>query len=133
MIGKRNAGVPLFPMHRPAWIESPGEVVSSDVSNRLPGRALSSFLPCVLSPLSPPIHRHASTGQRSNAPDAGSVLPPPSRGTYPRSCGRSSGISSTACSTKIVGRSPFLSTTVMRSEEHTSELQSPDHLVCRLL
>src|SRR5258708_17852054 len=23
--------------------------------------------------------------------------------------------------------------TVMRSEEHTSELQSPDHLVCRLL
>src|SRR5947208_8177273 len=27
----------------------------------------------------------------------------------------------------VVGR------TVMRSEEHTSELQSPDHLVCRLL
>src|SRR5258708_24701363 len=25
------------------------------------------------------------------------------------------------------------STTVRRSEEHTSELQSPDHLVCRLL
>src|SRR6202021_1166669 len=23
--------------------------------------------------------------------------------------------------------------TIMRSEEHTSELQSPDHLVCRLL
>src|SRR5258708_30178934 len=33
---------------------------------------------------------------------------------------------------------PFLSsaviaTAVLRSEEHTSELQSPDHLVCRLL
>src|SRR5258708_20809419 len=31
---------------------------------------------------------------------------------------------------------PFLSndkTWVIRSEEHTSELQSPDHLVCRLL
>src|SRR5438552_16503198 len=27
----------------------------------------------------------------------------------------------------------FLSNLVMRSEEHTSELQSPDHLVCRLL
>src|SRR5258708_19840380 len=32
-------------------------------------------------------------------------------------------------------KSPRLSTTVIlkRSEEHTSELQSPDHLVCRLL
>src|SRR5574344_2514142 len=27
----------------------------------------------------------------------------------------------------------FYTTTVDRSEEHTSELQSPDHLVCRLL
>src|SRR5258708_27947024 len=26
-----------------------------------------------------------------------------------------------------------LNTAVVRSEEHTSELQSPDHLVCRLL
>src|SRR5258708_15408341 len=31
-----------------------------------------------------------------------------------------------------VDRSPEL-TIMMRSEEHTSELQSPDHLVCRLL
>src|SRR5207244_11519514 len=30
--------------------------------------------------------------------------------------------------TKLTSRLP-----VMRSEEHTSELQSPDHLVCRLL
>src|SRR5258708_31487206 len=28
---------------------------------------------------------------------------------------------------------PALGTHGMRSEEHTSELQSPDHLVCRLL
>src|SRR5258708_18844637 len=28
---------------------------------------------------------------------------------------------------------PVASTTRRRSEEHTSELQSPDHLVCRLL
>src|SRR5258708_30583793 len=29
--------------------------------------------------------------------------------------------------------SSFLSSSASRSEEHTSELQSPDHLVCRLL
>src|SRR5258708_38620781 len=28
---------------------------------------------------------------------------------------------------------PKPTSTIMRSEEHTSELQSPDHLVCRLL
>src|SRR5258708_29728364 len=31
------------------------------------------------------------------------------------------------------GRPYFLMEYVERSEEHTSELQSPDHLVCRLL
>src|SRR5207244_13440975 len=31
------------------------------------------------------------------------------------------------------GRSPARRTGQPRSEEHTSELQSPDHLVCRLL
>src|SRR5258708_9022609 len=29
--------------------------------------------------------------------------------------------------------SPFCGKLLLRSEEHTSELQSPDHLVCRLL
>src|SRR5258708_36042880 len=33
------------------------------------------------------------------------------------------------CGTRDTG----LRAVVMRSEEHTSELQSPDHLVCRLL
>src|SRR5258708_8021937 len=28
---------------------------------------------------------------------------------------------------------PLFAAVIMRSEEHTSELQSPDHLVCRLL
>src|SRR5947208_12446483 len=28
---------------------------------------------------------------------------------------------------------PIPGATILRSEEHTSELQSPDHLVCRLL
>src|SRR5258708_27285574 len=32
-----------------------------------------------------------------------------------------------------VANSPAMITTMLRSEEHTSELQSPDHLVCRLL
>src|SRR5258708_14900230 len=31
------------------------------------------------------------------------------------------------------GHSPDLAEQAIRSEEHTSELQSPDHLVCRLL
>src|SRR5947208_13144625 len=30
-------------------------------------------------------------------------------------------------------RAPATSCAALRSEEHTSELQSPDHLVCRLL
>src|SRR5258708_10672794 len=30
-------------------------------------------------------------------------------------------------------RQPFVESILLRSEEHTSELQSPDHLVCRLL
>src|SRR5258708_16682441 len=33
----------------------------------------------------------------------------------------------------VVGRMIALSLAAARSEEHTSELQSPDHLVCRLL
>src|SRR5207244_10307413 len=32
-----------------------------------------------------------------------------------------------------ISKSPGTSTRSRRSEEHTSELQSPDHLVCRLL
>src|SRR5258708_29146257 len=31
------------------------------------------------------------------------------------------------------GLAPFRTAHINRSEEHTSELQSPDHLVCRLL
>src|SRR5438552_5397882 len=33
----------------------------------------------------------------------------------------------------LLGERPDLDVCVARSEEHTSELQSPDHLVCRLL
>src|SRR5438552_10379639 len=34
---------------------------------------------------------------------------------------------------KMVGEFPHFAFRDTRSEEHTSELQSPDHLVCRLL
>src|SRR6202521_2353636 len=33
----------------------------------------------------------------------------------------------------MLGKLDLMSTTMLRSEEHTSELQSPIHLVCRLL
>src|SRR5258708_32133271 len=35
--------------------------------------------------------------------------------------------------TFAAARTPFNWCCILRSEEHTSELQSPDHLVCRLL
>src|SRR5207244_12359103 len=39
----------------------------------------------------------------------------------------------TGCGTSPQGRSRLPNAAPGRSEEHTSELQSPDHLVCRLL
>src|SRR5258708_29796001 len=43
-------------------------------------------------------------------------------------------VSSTAAMSKNPGRTGMTTmVAVLRSEEHTSELQSPDHLVCRLL
>src|SRR5258708_32723912 len=71
--------------------------------------------------------------------------PPSNIGTF-RRCGETGAI--TAASTKIAfdgsriraisrilepSKAIFVEAAVMRSEEHTSELQSPDHLVCRLL
>src|SRR5258708_17780547 len=62
-----------------------------------------------------------------------------SRSACPDSAGRSTSWSPTA-SPSFSGRpsrqrQPTVtpSATTTRSEEHTSELQSPDHLVCRLL
>src|SRR5947208_9134985 len=40
---------------------------------------------------------------------------------------------SLCCSLTLLWSVAFLSVQLRRSEEHTSELQSPDHLVCRLL
>src|SRR5207244_10958560 len=49
-----------------------------------------------------------------------------------RSPARRSG-SRSAASARRAWRSPGCRRPARRSEEHTSELQSPDHLVCRLL
>src|SRR5947208_8981989 len=67
------------------------------------------------------------------------VLPrePPGRNsaTTARMISHCLGLVSCASSTStwLMPASSLYSTHVLRSEEHTSELQSPDHLVCRLL
>src|SRR5207244_13639249 len=52
------------------------------------------------------------------------------RSTEARKCSRTR---STATAYTSATRCSRRGTTSSRSEEHTSELQSPDHLVCRLL
>src|SRR5258708_26684788 len=42
-------------------------------------------------------------------------------------------IRTTVCVDESAHQAGIAAHTVVRSEEHTSELQSPDHLVCRLL
>src|SRR5258708_19395154 len=74
--------------------------------------ALSSFL----SPVSSLLSFLAVTGVPGLEPDYRS---------YCRSCGL------TTHRPRLSASSPASS--ALRSEEHTSELQSPDHLVCRLL
>src|SRR2546430_10445766 len=54
----------------------------------------------------------------------------------PISCGSSRALTAWALPEKLSSRSPIRSTPIMifmRSEEHTSELQSQSNLVCRLL
>src|SRR5258708_16718446 len=46
---------------------------------------------------------------------------------------RSPGRTSRSARARATTRTPLRPTGCGRSEEHTSELQSPDHLVCRLL
>src|SRR5215216_8205180 len=58
--------------------------------------------------------------------DALPIFPPPGAGPSGRTAGMSLPVGSGG---RQGGRAP----SVERSEEHTSELQSPDHLVCRLL
>src|SRR5690348_17625046 len=65
------------------------------------------------------------------------IRPPPSSTLFPyTTLFRSSGVASGALSSTVSG-AKIVSATIggddLRSEEHTSELQSPVHLVCRLL
>src|SRR5205807_7096612 len=62
-------------------------------------------------------HRHPLAGQ------FGSLIPP----------GRVEGLAAKALEAGDVGRRRLAEGAVGRSEEHTSELQSPCNLVCRLL
>src|SRR5258708_14141576 len=56
------------------------------------------------------------------------------RSRWTTSCSTASPPSRAApATTRSPPRRPRSSLTASRSEEHTSELQSPDHLVCRLL
>src|SRR5258708_10815677 len=50
-----------------------------------------------------------------------------------RSCSQVCPRSSRLLATQVRGGEPTARFRACRSEEHTSELQSPDHLVCRLL
>src|SRR5258708_16083303 len=51
----------------------------------------------------------------------------------PRVAGFEQRLLSAAVSKAIADGNVDRATSLLRSEEHTSELQSPDHLVCRLL
>src|SRR5207244_13265878 len=62
------------------------------------------------------------------------IPPPPTSTLFPYTTLFRSRLAATT--SVVFGRSPgqnFQRTNHPRSEEHTSELQSPDHLVCRLL
>src|SRR5438552_17099170 len=54
-------------------------------------------------------------------------------GSRAMSCTRPSGRCRSTSARRSCSNSRGVSRTRRRSEEHTSELQSPDHLVCRLL
>src|SRR5207244_8396038 len=62
------------------------------------------------------------------------MIPRPPRSTlFPYTTLFRSTSCASGCSSTRAGRSPSRAASSGRSEEHTSELQSPDHLVCRLL
>src|SRR5258708_23079810 len=64
-----------------------------------------------------------------------SATPPSSRYKVPPMLRATQSFSPSTCTRKCSGKCFGMSfaNTSERSEEHTSELQSPDHLVCRLL
>src|SRR5258708_31312478 len=69
---------------------------------------------------------------RSNRRDHAKITPPAQRRGRPKPS-ISAGISIGTGAFRENHRSRWKNLPKSRSEEHTSELQSPDHLVCRLL
>src|SRR5947208_16247063 len=67
--------------------------------------------------------------------NVGSSAPPAGRAPNgnPKAVPRNHGFHDRRQSSRPIPGRPTGMTSVGRSEEHTSELQSPDHLVCRLL
>src|SRR5690348_18006585 len=80
-----------------------------------------------------PTRRSSDLVVRSDAPMTGCTEP--SMASMSASCGASKASMSPSESRYIVGSEwrTLHNPTSCRSEEHTSELQSPVHLVCRLL
>src|SRR5258708_21094639 len=71
-----------------------------------------------------------------SSPGAASPVVAAVRVGYLRRGGRRSPVRRLGCGGDLVqpaDRAKHVTLTAPRSEEHTSELQSPDHLVCRLL
>src|SRR5207244_9669612 len=101
-----------------------------------------SSVPCHLLSLSltrPPSPTHIYTLSlhdalpiSSAASRSRSMSSPPPTASSSRPASRSSKVSRTRLPSPAMTSSTS-STNAARSEEHTSELQSPDHLVCRLL
>src|SRR5207244_11696060 len=92
-----------------------------------------SFL-CFTHPATPPTHTLSHTTLFRSRP-ATAAGPPaaPGRDRAPASLLRDGRRARRTVSTRGIGPAAAPRAHCSRSEEHTSELQSPDHLVCRLL
>src|SRR5207244_10073902 len=83
------------------------------------------------SPSQPPVKQSVSKAAASAARTTGVAIRIPAKGGVPRAY-RLPGLAEIP--TAMRGKLPPVGRELApRSEEHTSELQSPDHLVCRLL
>src|SRR5258708_2589227 len=117
--GRREAVVQLPETLRPA--------LGSAAQARLFGRE-DVVIPARLRQLSDVADRATRTFEARYVLDAGAAASAPLGSTVTLRIGGTATATATATST-----STSTSTATARSEEHTSELQSPDHLVCRLL
>src|SRR5207244_10704506 len=97
--------------------------------------------PPLPSDISPPSLHDAlpiSSGPRQSSASPSPILRPRCGGHRGCCCGLAERLAGRTPTVRRLERGidrprPGTSSEVLRSEEHTSELQSPDHLVCRLL